>query len=132
MRKMARESAFKVIYKSHFQNNFLYDEIFEEDNIIADDDVEFAKALINLYSENEQAINQKIDSLLSGYTPDRVYKIDRAILGVAIAEILYYKKTPYKIVINEAVEMAKKYSTEKSYSFVNGLLKKVIEGENVI
>lgn len=132
MRKMARESAFKVIYKSLFQNNFLYDEIFEEDNIIADDDVEFAKALINLYSENEQAINQKIDSLLSGYTPDRVYKIDRAILGVAIAEILYYKKTPYKIVINEAVEMAKKYSTEKSYSFVNGLLKKVIEGENVI
>lgn len=133
MRKMARETAFKVIYKSLFmQDDFSSDEIIEEDNISDEDDVLFVKTIVNLYSEHKDEITAKINGNLKGYTPDRVYNIDRAIIGTALAEILFYKQTPYKVVINEAVEMAKKYSTEKSYSFVNGLLKAIIEGEDVI
>ena len=52
-------------------------------------------------------------------------------MAIAITEMLFYKLTPYKVVINEAVEMAKKYSTEKSYSFVNGVLKALVEENNV-
>ena len=69
-----------------------------------------------------------INSKLQSYSPDRVYRIDRAILACATVELYFYKKTPIKVVINEAVEMAKKYSTEKSYSFVNGILRSIVEG----
>ena len=131
-RKLARETAFKVIYKSLFQNDdFSSAEIIEEDGIDEEGSV-FVNTLVDLYRENQKEITEKIDNNLKDYSPERVYKIDRAIISVALAEILYYKQTPFKVVINEAVEMAKKYSTEKSYSFVNGILKKIIEGENVV
>lgn len=137
MRSLARETAFKIIYKSYFLNgNLSFEEILEEDGITIEqdkdfeEDYSFVNTLISLFSENINEINSLIDCNLKGYTPDRVYKIDRAILSVAITEIKYYKNTPYKVVVNEAVEMAKKYSTEKSYSFVNGLLKTIIGDNN--
>ena len=136
MRSLARETAFKIIYKSYFLDGDLScDELLEEDKITKEldkdfeDDDKFIRSIISLYKDNVNEINSLIDSNLKGYTPDRVYKIDRAILATAITELKYYKLTPYKVVVNEAVEMAKKYSTEKSYSFVNGILKTII-GEN--
>lgn len=133
MRKLARESAFKTIYKSLFLNeNYEVDEILEEDNIIEDDDKAFVCEIVNLYKENKDSILQKIKNKSNGFSLDRIYKIDLAIMGEALAEILYFKKTPFKVVVNEAVEMAKKYSTEKSYSFINGILKSIIEEENVV
>ena len=114
------------------KNDFSCEELLEDDKITEENDILFVNQLVDCYKQNEQDINNIINKYLTGYTPDRVYRIDRAILSVAISEILYYKQTPFKIVVNEAIEMAKKYSTEKSYSFVNGILKKVLEGENVI
>ncbi len=137
MRSLARETAFKIIYKSLFNDGDLsYDEMLEEDGITPEldkdyaDDSQFIKSIIDLYSENKETINASINDKLKGYTPDRVYRIDRAILLTAITEINYYKQTPYKVVVNEAVEMAKKYSTEKSYSFVNGILKNIVGEAN--
>ena len=138
MRRLARETAFKVIYKSFFLNGDLsIDELLEEDKITEQEDKDyiedskFVKELVSLYEQNQEQINSLINSKLKGYTPERVYRIDRAILATAIAELFFYKQTPYKVVINEAVEMAKKYSTEKSYSFVNGVLKVLVEEQNV-
>lgn len=137
MRSLARETAFKIIYKSLFLDGDLScDEIMEEDKITVvldkefSEDDKFIRGLVSLYGENREDINNLIDSHLKGYTPERVYKIDRAILATAITELNYYKLTPYKVVVNEAVEMAKKYSTEKSYSFVNGVLKTIIGEQN--
>ena len=133
MRKLARESAFKIIYKSLFLNgNLEAEEILEEDNITEQEDVQFVADIVSLYGANISQINKKIKDKSNGFSFERIYKIDLAILSEAIAEILFYKKTPYKVVINEAVEMAKKYSTEKSYSFVNGILKSIVEEENVV
>lgn len=133
MRKFARESAFKIIYKSLFvKNDLSCEEILEDDKIESVEDVEFVKTLVSLYEQNAEEINNNINAKLTGYTPERVYRIDRAIICVAVAEAVYYKKTPLKVVINEAIEMAKKYSTEKSYSFVNGMLKSLLEGYNGI
>ena len=53
-------------------------------------------------------------------------KIDKDILRIAISELLYIQNTPIKVVVDEAIELAKKYSTEDSSSFVNGILAKVI------
>ncbi len=138
MRSMARETVFKIIYKSLFLNGDLsFDELLEEDDITSDKDKDFAEdfkfidEIISLYKTNSEQINELINKNLKGYTPERVYKIDRAILATAITELLFYKSTPLKVVVNEAVEMAKKYSTEKSYSFVNGMLKAILEEANV-
>ena len=133
MRKQARETAFKVIYKNLFlENDFSSRELLEEDNILEEDDVNFVNTLVELYQLNKEDINNNINSKLKGYTPERVYRIDRAILALALTEIKFYKQTPLKVVINEAVEMAKKYSTEKSYSFINGMLKSLTEGQYVV
>ena len=133
MRKQARETAFKVIYKSLFlENDYSSEELLEEDNILEEEDVKFVNTLVELYQQNKDEINNSINEKLKGYTPERVYRIDRAILALAVTEIKFYKQTPLKVVINEAIEMAKKYSTEKSYSFVNGMLKALTEGYNAI
>ncbi|MBO7527613.1 MAG: transcription antitermination factor NusB [Clostridia bacterium] len=133
MRKLARETAFKVIYKSFFlDDNLEADEILEEEGISEQQDIDFVSKIIEEYKNNKDSIIQSIGSKSKSFSLDRIYKIDLAILCEAITEILYYKKTPYKIVINEAVEMAKKYSTEKSYAYVNGILKSVVEEGNVV
>ena len=67
----------------------------------------------------------KLNSI--GYEVDRIFKIDLAILVVAIYELKFDKTNPVGVVVNEAVELAKKYSTDKSYSFVNGILAKVVK-----
>ena len=64
---------------------------------------------------------------ISGYTVDSMFKIDLAILVLAVNEMVYYKETPMKVVVNESVEIAKKYSTEKSSGFVNGILATIIK-----
>lgn len=137
MRSLARETAFKIIYKSLFLDGDLScDEILEEDKITEEldkdflEDNKFIRDIVSLYGENKDIVNNLIDSHLKGYTPERVYKIDRAILATAITELNFFKLTPYKVVVNEAVEMAKKYSTEKSYSFVNGVLKTILGEQN--
>ncbi len=128
MRALAREYVFKKIYASLFQESDNQDfELPDFSSFKFKDDKEFVNSLFTLYETNKNDVEQTINKLLVDYSPERVFRIDRAILSLAITEIKYYKKTPVAVVINEAVELAKKYGTDKSYSFVNGLLKKVIE-----
>ena len=61
-----------------------------------------------------------------GWDFDRLVKVDKDILRIAISELLYVEQVPHKVVVDEAVELAKKYSTEDSSAFVNGLLAKII------
>ena len=62
-----------------------------------------------------------------GYELERIYKVDLAILVLAVYELKFSNSTPNSVVINEAVELSKKYSTDKSYSFINGVLAKVVK-----
>ena len=80
MRSLARETAFKIIYKSFFLDGDLScDEILEEDNITEEldkdfnDDNKFVREIVSLYGENKDSVNSLIDSHLKGYTPERVY-----------------------------------------------------------
>lgn len=83
--------------------------------------------LANLYKENSQEIDSLIQKFAHGWDIDRLVKIDKDILRIAIAEMLYSEGVPVKVVIDEALELAKKYSTEDSSSFINGILGKVVE-----
>ncbi len=113
-----RELAFKTIYSRFFNDT-------ETEDSVVDDNL--THKILSCYQANKQEIENKIASNLKGYTLERVYKIDLAILCLAVAEIFYVKENPTEVVINEAVELAKKYSTEKSPKFINGVLADIIK-----
>ena len=71
-------------------------------------------------------VDGEIQKYANGWDISRLVKIDKDILRIAITELLYVKEAPIKVIVDEAVELAKKYSTEDSSSFVNGILAKVI------
>jgi len=91
-----------------------------------EEDKEFSKKLVLTFEKHKEELTNLISSHLVGYEIGRVYKVDLAILYLACAEISYLQ-TPYKIVVNEAVELAKVYSTEKSSRFVNGVLSSILK-----
>ncbi len=84
------------------------------------------------YKQNSQAVDEQIKKFAFGWDIDRLVKMDKDILRIAITELLFIKGAPIKVVIDEAVELAKKYSTDDSASFVNGILGKVVSENNLL
>ena len=80
---------------------------------------------------NKEIIDAEIQKFSVGWNIDRLVKMDKDILRIAITELLFVKNTPLKVVIDEALELAKKYSTEDSASFINGILGKVVEANAI-
>lgn len=78
------------------------------------------------YHNHAKEVDSQIQKYSNGWDISRLVKMDKDILRIAITELLYIKETPIKVVVDEAVELAKKYSTEDSSSFINGILAKVI------
>ncbi len=121
-RSTARELAFKTIYSKFFNSN-------EDGDIFSSaemGELNFTKEILNNFAKHYSEINELISSNLKGYTLDRVNKIDLAIITEAIIEIKYMD-TPKEVVINEAVELSKKYSTDKSPKFINGFLASIVK-----
>ncbi len=118
-----RELAFKTIY-SKFFNTTDNDDVFEG----ADQkSLEFTSKILLNFADHYEEINSIISNNLKGYTIERVYKIDLAILIIAIIELEFIKENPKEVIINEAVELAKKFSTEKSPKFINGFLASIVK-----
>src|SRR5574344_326017 len=83
--------------------------------------------IADAYKNNADEIDSFIKKFARGWDIDRLVKIDRDILRMAIAELLFMEGVPTKVVVDEALELAKKYSTDDSSSFINGILGKVID-----
>ena len=94
--------------------------------------VEFAKSLIDKAVEHLSEVDDIIKNILENWEWDRVCAMDKAILGVAVTELLYFPLNPPKVVINEAIEIAKEYSTEKSDKFINGLLDRIAKEQEFL
>ncbi len=127
-RKKARDLSFKLIFEYEFlkTRNSLSLEDFLLSESISEEDKDYITSVYDGYLENYDKVSKIISDNLKGYTIDRVYKVDLAILALAVYEIEFVKDTPVKIVINEAVNLSKKYSTDNSYKFVNGVLAKIV------
>ena len=126
-RKKSREYAFRLVFEKFFHEPDEGVEFEDEEFVLEENDKEFVNELINGINSNYANIINVINENVVGYEIDRIYKIDLAILVLAVYELKFAEgKIQPSIVINEAVELSKKYSTEKSYSFVNGVLAKVI------
>lgn len=78
------------------------------------------------FKTNAEAVDAEIKKYANGWDFSRLVKMDKDILRIAITELLFVKDAPIKVVVDEALELAKKYSTEDSAAFVNGILAKVI------
>jgi N utilization substance protein B len=88
---------------------------------------EFVTRHAALYEDHKQQIDNDIIKHLKNWDFGRLAVIDRVILRMAIIELLYFEDIPPEVSINEAIELAKKYSTEKSDKFINGLLDAVFK-----
>ena len=130
-RTAIRESTFKLLYSSEIQKDIEQEQIdaFIEANDITSEE---ARNQINEYflgiKEKLSVINELIEkNLKENWTIERVSKIDLSILKLAIYEMLYVENVPYKVAINEAIELAKKYGEDSSKAFINGILASVVK-----
>lgn len=94
--------------------------------------VEFATRLVEEASMHLDEIDDIIKKVILNWEWDRVCAMDKAVLGIAVTELLYFPLNPPKVVINEAIEIAKEYSTEKSDKFINGLLDQIAKEKGLL
>lgn len=87
---------------------------------------DYATQIAEKFKENVDFIDSQISKNAKGWNIDRLVKMDKDILRIAIIELLYIKDAPMKVIVDEALELAKKYSTDESSSFINGILAKVV------
>ncbi len=130
-RKRSREIAMELLFGMTLSKNTLEETIenFLEDyemklNTI---DLEYIKKILEDIEKNKETIDKKIEDALTNWKIDRISKVNLSILRLAIGEMLYIEDVPEKVAINEAIEMTKKYSDEKSVSFINGVLDKAFK-----
>lgn len=129
MRRDARVKAFALIFEKLFQSCDEFDsEMIDELKKL--EDRQFARDIVEGFEEHIENLKTIVENNLKDYEIDRVYKVDLAIIYTALSEIVYVK-TPTKVAINEALEIAKVYSTEKSSKFIHGVLSAIIKSEGL-
>lgn len=121
MRSYAREIAFCKVYTFIMRQDFDGDFSQFDNSKLDENDLEFAKTLVEGVIEHKSELDGIIAELSKQFKLSRIYRPDLAALELALYE-MKYMDTPHPVVINEAVGFAKKYSTDKSVSFVNGIL----------
>lgn len=130
-RSAIRELAFKLIYSLEIQKTGDFKEAieiyFEANEINSSNAKNYIEDAVFGIQKNIDVIDGKIEeNLKSDWKIERISKIDLSILRLAIYEIKY-KDVPFKVAINEAVELAKKYGEDSSKKFVNGVLASVVK-----
>lgn len=137
-RRLAREIVVQSLYQIEMNGvtgdeaiNIVMDEARQENEIGADvaelADVDaFTRKLVNGVVEKKEEIDQKLVAYLTGWQVDRLSRVDRQILRLAAYELMYCTDVPPKVVINEAIELAKHFGLEENGKFVNGVLGRML------
>jgi N utilization substance protein B len=97
---------------------------------LTDVDMEYVERTLRGVQENTKTIDSSIEQNLINWKLYRLSKIDLAILRTSTYEILFEKEIPNRVAVNEGIELAKKYSEEKSFQFINGVLGNMIKENN--
>ena len=128
-RRGARELALKFLYQTEFNpddREAQLEQFCERANV--DSEItEFMKVLIAKIFAGTEEVDIKIKKFSDHWALERMSMVDRNILRLGISELLFETHTPPKVVINEAVEIAKKFGSEDSPDFINGILDKVFK-----
>ncbi len=122
MRKDSREVALRVLYSNSYlseidltEDIFSYKELNEQDR-------DFCNQLIKAVNDNKQFLLEELSKISQNYSIDRMFETDKLVLLLAMAEMKYFDDIPLIVTIKEAMELSKKYSSEDSVTFINGIL----------
>ncbi|MCC5913361.1 MAG: transcription antitermination factor NusB [Balneolaceae bacterium] len=128
-RRAAREAALKSIYAVEVGNNSTQDatkNIIKESLIDDRDGIRFAEKLLLTTVDFSGEYDEIIQNHINNWEVSRLAVMDKLIIRMAMSELLHFEEIPTKVTINEAIELAKSYSTRKSGNFVNGILDAVL------
>lgn len=134
-RSEAREAAFKLLYSLQVLEDIDLEEqislYLSEEEITDKQAISYiTNTALEVAKVNEKLEDQIKENIKDGWTIARISKIDLTLLKLGIYEILY-ANIPYKVVINEVVELAKRYGEDSSKAFVNGVLASVVKKNNI-
>ncbi|MFZ9907876.1 MAG: transcription antitermination factor NusB [Candidatus Nanopelagicales bacterium] len=121
-RSKARKRALDVIFQADLNNKPISTQ--EETEEV---DEKYSDVLINGIKENQTQIDSLIAESLTNWSMDRIPRVDRNILRIAVYELLFQKDVPVNVVISEAVKLAEDLSTDDSAAFVNGTLANIVK-----
>lgn len=131
LRRRARENALKMLYAREVGKHAdveevvrLHWEFFQE----SDDGREFADLLVRGAVEHLEDIDRAIQDVSTHWKIHRMACVDRNILRMAAFELFHVAEVPKRVTLNEAIEIAKRYGSEESWAFINGILDKLAEG----
>lgn len=131
-RTHARETLMQLLFQMEAQKDYsdaMKDKYMEE-HFSQDKQRNYANALIDTVLKNLEEIDAALDHSSKGRNTKRMAKVDLAIARLALGEALYMDNIPEGVAINEAVNMARKYSTEESRRFINGILGNIVRQRN--
>ena len=133
MRTNARETAFKILFSAQFNDEFEATKrsLFSLEKL-DENDIAYCNGIIKSVNEHKSELTKIIDEHSRIFPESRLFPADRSVLLIAIAEILYFDDIPSVVSVNEAANIASKYSSEKSATFISGILSEIIrEHDNV-
>ena len=131
-RREIREEIFKLLFEKELTDNNVekrIEETIKENKIKKEEHIEFLTSYVNDIIANEDILVEKIKEKLDGWTYERLGTLEKVLLKISFYEIII-KKVGYEIAINEAVELAKKYSYDDTKEFLNGILAKLVKQNN--
>lgn len=124
-----RENIFKLLYCNEFHNQQempkQFELYWEELEAVNHDEKQYISDKVTAIAEKKDMIDEKINKAAIGWTTDRMSKVDLTILRLAYFEMKIDEEIPEKVAVDQAVELAKKYGTDESPSFINGILAKL-------
>lgn len=126
-RRKARQFALQILYKADISENGAGENYSQEMESLHEgtDARRYCESIVSGVLERRLEIDGVIEDCSENWTIERMALVDRNILRIAVFELLYAPETPYKVVIDEAVELAKRYSSEESGAFINGILDRI-------
>ena len=127
-RKTARENAFILLFELSSKTDETAEEIFDKATNIRELEVDgFVKQVFFGVNENIAVIDSCIEKSLVGWKSTRLSTVSKAVVRLAVYELMFLEDIPAKVSINEAIELSKKYDDEKAYMLVNGVLNAAAE-----
>lgn len=121
-RRKEREFALQVLYALEFNPIPYQEQIDRIDIEFKNDTSDFARNIIRIVCEQKEQLDIHLKSQLHNWDFSRVAVIDKILLRMALAELLYFEDVPAEVTLNEIIEISKTYSTERSGKFINGIL----------
>ena len=131
-RRLSREFVIQFLYLTEMNEGEIQNQLqlFWENNPAAEDVQLFTEVILKDVFDNKEQIDVRLEKYSDNWTLSRMTVIDRNLLRMAASEILYSKTVPPKVAIDEAVEIAKRFGSEDSAHFINGILDRVLKEMN--